>query len=72
MKLRNPRLIRVMSIVAAVLVRVWMATVRVPVVNRDDGTAHPADADRERYLYAFWHEALLAPVKFKACGPCGS
>ncbi len=65
MKLRNPRLIRVVSVFAAGLIRLWMATVRVRIVNRDEA-AHPADADRERYLYAFWHEALLAPVKFRA------
>lgn len=65
MKLRNPRLIRAVSVIAAGLIWAWMTTVRVRIVNRD-GADHPADADRERYVYAFWHEALLAPVKFKA------
>ncbi len=65
MKLRNPRLIRAVSAFAAVLIRVWMATVRVKIVNHDEAE-HPANADRDRYLYAFWHEALLAPVKFRA------
>jgi lysophospholipid acyltransferase (LPLAT)-like uncharacterized protein len=65
MKLRNPWLIRVAAVAIAALIRVWMATVRVRVVNRDEA-AHPADADRERYIYAFWHEALLAPVRFRA------
>jgi lysophospholipid acyltransferase (LPLAT)-like uncharacterized protein len=41
-----------------------MATVRVTIVNRT-GQEHPADADRRRCIYAFWHEALLAPVKFR-------
>ena len=65
MKLRNPRLIRVVAVFVAVVVRLWMATVRVRVVNGDDAE-HPADADRARYIYAFWHEALLAAVTFKA------
>lgn len=65
MKLRDPRLIRVVAFVAAVVVRVWMATVRLRVVNRD-AADHPADADRERFIYAFWHESLLVPVKFRA------
>jgi lysophospholipid acyltransferase (LPLAT)-like uncharacterized protein len=65
MKLRNPWLIRVVAVAAAGLIRLWMATVRLRVVNRDEVT-HPADADRDRYVYAFWHESLLAPVKFKA------
>ena len=65
MKLRNPSLIRVVAVLAAGLIRAWMATVRLRVVNLDD-TPHPADADRERFVYAFWHESLLAPVRFKA------
>lgn len=65
MKLRNPRLIRVAAFLAAGLVRVWMATVRCRVVNQDEAD-HPADADRARFIYVLWHEALLAPVKFRA------
>ena len=65
MKLRNPWLIRVAAALAALLIRAWMATIRVRIVNRDD-TLHPANADENRFIYAFWHESLLAPVKFKA------
>lgn len=65
MKLRNPRLIRMAAVLAAVVIRVWMSTVRLRVVNLDDSD-HPADADRDRFIYAFWHEALLVPVKFRA------
>lgn len=65
MKLRSPWLIRVAAVVVAGLIRVWMATVRMRVVNLDDA-GHPADADRVRFIYAFWHESLLAPVKFRA------
>jgi lysophospholipid acyltransferase (LPLAT)-like uncharacterized protein len=65
MKLRNPRVIRVVAVLVAGLIRLWMATVRLRVVNQDDA-GHPADADVERFIYAFWHESLLAPVKFRA------
>lgn len=65
MKLRNPRLIRVVAAFAAVVVRLWMATVRVRVVNTDDDE-HPADADHARYIYALWHESLLIGVTFRA------
>jgi lysophospholipid acyltransferase (LPLAT)-like uncharacterized protein len=58
-------LIRVVAVLVAGLIRVWMATARLRVENRDDDH-HPADADRARFIYAFWHESLLAPVKFKA------
>jgi lysophospholipid acyltransferase (LPLAT)-like uncharacterized protein len=65
MKLRNPWLIRVVAALAARLIKAWMGTVRYRVVNHD-GSDHPADADVERFIYAFWHESLLSPVKFRA------
>ena len=65
MKLRNPRLIAVAAFVAALLIKAWMTTVRYRIMNLDDHD-HPADADQERFLYAFWHETLLGPVKFRA------
>ena len=65
MKLRNPRLIRVVAFLAAGLIRVWMATVRYRIVNHDTAD-HPASADRMRFIYTFWHETLLAPVTFRA------
>ena len=65
MKLRNPRLISIAAVLAAGLIRLWMSTVRTRLVNLD-AHPHPADADRERFIYAFWHDSLLAPVKFKA------
>jgi lysophospholipid acyltransferase (LPLAT)-like uncharacterized protein len=65
MKLRNPRLIGVVAFVAALLIKAWMATVRYRIINQDDHS-HPADADKARFIYAFWHETLLGPVKFRA------
>ena len=64
MKLRNPRHIRVVAFLASVLIRAWMATVRYRIINRD-AVPHPADPDRARFVYAFWHESLLAPVRFR-------
>jgi lysophospholipid acyltransferase (LPLAT)-like uncharacterized protein len=65
MKLRNPRAIRIAAFLAAIVIRLWMSTVRMRMVNRDRAD-HPADPDRNRVIYAFWHETLLAPVKFRA------
>lgn len=65
MKLRNHWLIRVVAVLGAGLIRVWMATIRYRVINLDT-THHPADADQVRFIYAFWHETLLAPVRFPA------
>ncbi len=61
MKLRHPLLIRIAAFLAAFLVRVWMSTMRVRIVSAD-GRRHPLDPVTERYLYAFWHESLLAPL----------
>lgn len=68
MKLRNPRLIRVVAFFAAWLVRLWTATLRIRQENRDD-LDHPADAERLRFIYSFWHESLLSPVPFRKSVP---
>jgi lysophospholipid acyltransferase (LPLAT)-like uncharacterized protein len=65
MKLRNPWLIRVIAIVGATVIRLGMATVRYQIINRDT-VPHPADPDRARFIYAFWHESMLGPVRFGA------
>jgi lysophospholipid acyltransferase (LPLAT)-like uncharacterized protein len=61
MKLRHPTLIRLVALLAALVVRAWMGTLRVRLVFRG-GRVHPADPRRERFIYAFWHESLLAPT----------
>ena len=65
MKLRDPRLIRAAAFVGASVIRLWMATVRYRVEDRD-GAGHPVGLDKGRYLYAFWHESLLVPTRFRA------
>jgi lysophospholipid acyltransferase (LPLAT)-like uncharacterized protein len=63
MKLRDPRLIRVVAWLLAVVLRLWLSTLR---FRLGPGTLgrHPVDPRRERYLYAVWHEHLLAPIPF--------
>ena len=61
MKLRHPLVIRFVASLAALVIRLWMSTIRVRVASAD-GQAHPVDPALGRYLYAFWHEALLAPL----------
>ncbi len=63
MKLRHPRLIALIAWLAAGLVRSWMATVR-PRFDLPDSLRHPADPRQHRFIYAFWHEALLFPTRF--------
>ena len=61
MKLRSRWMIRLASACIAVVVRLWMATLRVRVVSAD-GRQHPIDPDEGPVIYAFWHESLLAPL----------
>jgi lysophospholipid acyltransferase (LPLAT)-like uncharacterized protein len=65
MKIRNPTLIRFLALAAALVIRGWMSTVRLRLVFQD-GRVHPADPRQERFIYAFWHESLLAPTMRKS------
>jgi hypothetical protein len=64
MKLRNPWLIRLAACAAAVVIRVLLSTLR-PRARSGDQRVHPADPNVERFIYAFWHESLLAPAKMR-------
>jgi lysophospholipid acyltransferase (LPLAT)-like uncharacterized protein len=61
MKRRNRWLVPYIAAVVALFIRLWMSTMRVRMVAAD-GQRHPADLASNRYLYAFWHEGLLAPL----------
>ncbi|MBM4094769.1 MAG: DUF374 domain-containing protein [Planctomycetes bacterium] len=62
MKMRNPWLIRLAARAAAVVLRVWLRTLRTEVQSCDQ-REHPTDPQVERFIYAIWHESLLAPAK---------
>ena len=64
MKLRHPLVIRIAAFVAALLIRAWMSTMRIRIVSAD-GLRHPVNPAAERFVYAFWHESLLAPLVCK-------
>jgi lysophospholipid acyltransferase (LPLAT)-like uncharacterized protein len=58
---RNRWLIRYIAAAAALFIRAWMSLMRVRVVSAD-GRDHPADPANGRFVYAFWHDGLLAPL----------
>jgi lysophospholipid acyltransferase (LPLAT)-like uncharacterized protein len=59
MKLRQPWLIGLVALVAAVVIKLWMATVRYK-LRPADPRHNPLDPRfAGRYVYAFWHEAIL-------------
>lgn len=62
MKIRNPFLIKMVGTIVALLVRVWIGSVRYryrPQGKRFDPTRMKGEG---RYIYAFWHEHLLLPA----------
>jgi lysophospholipid acyltransferase (LPLAT)-like uncharacterized protein len=61
MKFRHPLAIRALAFVCAQVARVWISTLR-PRMYAKDGRRHPVDPREDRYIYAFWHDGLLAPL----------
>lgn len=63
MKLRHPTLIRFAAFAGASLIQGLISTLRTRVDCRASGTL-PLDARRQRCIYAFWHENMLAATRF--------
>src|SRR5262245_20130903 len=59
MKIRHPLLLRWAGFVIAMIARAWHMTIR-PLKMSLDGRHHPADAKRERFIYAVWHDSILS------------
>ena len=49
---------------AAGVLRLLLSTLRVRVFSAGD-IRHPSDPSQQPFIYAFWHESLLAPAKMK-------
>ncbi len=64
MKLRHPWLIRLVGFVVAWIIKIWIGSLRVRVDCRASGKV-PHDPRRQRSIYGFWHENLLAATVFK-------
>jgi lysophospholipid acyltransferase (LPLAT)-like uncharacterized protein len=65
MKLRNPLLIKTAALLTAVAVKKLVDSLD---LRLDHGPAgpHPVDPRDTRYIYVFWHEAVLIPTVFRA------
>ncbi|MFO0901938.1 MAG: lysophospholipid acyltransferase family protein [Pirellulales bacterium] len=63
-KLRDPRLIRVASWLAAGTLRPWLASLRTD-VYAGEYAPQPADPRERRFIYVLWHESLLAALLFR-------
>jgi lysophospholipid acyltransferase (LPLAT)-like uncharacterized protein len=62
MKIRNPWLIQALGFLAALLVRLWVGTVRYRYRPLGVSIDPHQPNFRPRYLYAFWHENILLPA----------
>lgn len=68
MKLRHPWLIAAAAFLAALIVRLWMRTLRYRIVLPRT-PVHPNHREtRGHFLYAFWHEHLLFPTAIRFRG----
>src|SRR5205823_7934692 len=61
MKSRNRWLVPFLAAAIAWIIRLWIGTTRKRMIS-SDGQQHPVDPAVARYIYAFWHEGLLAPL----------
>jgi len=61
MKRRNRWLIPYIAAAVALVIRLWMSTMRVRIASAG-GRQYPPDPQLGRFIYAFWHEGLLAPL----------
>lgn len=61
MKIRNPWIIRLVGSCLGALIWCWMKTVHVRYWS-PDGREHPVEASQQRFIYAFWHDSILAPM----------
>lgn len=64
-KLRKPWLIRPAGTALAAFIRLLMGSVRRRVACAGP-ELHPPPADGERYVYVFWHEAIVLMTAFEA------
>lgn len=60
MKLRHPGLIKLASLVVAVIVKMWMNTVRIREYTTVPGVRPGHPEHNRRFIYAFWHETILS------------
>jgi len=58
MKLRSPWIVRLLGLVGAILIRIWMGLVQCRIDMRASGP-QPPNPRRQRCIYAFWHESIL-------------
>lgn len=64
MKLRHPWLIQGLGLLGASCIRAWRRTINLRLKSLGEDT-HPLDPRKQRCIYAFWHESILATTLFR-------
>jgi lysophospholipid acyltransferase (LPLAT)-like uncharacterized protein len=59
MKLRQPWMIKLAALIGAILLRLWMSTIRYRIVLADRSVDPVDPSFTGRYIYALWHETLI-------------
>jgi lysophospholipid acyltransferase (LPLAT)-like uncharacterized protein len=62
MKLRHPLLIKIVGLMVAVIVRLWIGTLRLRTRSLGGEVFPGRPGFCGQYLYAFWHEDMLVPA----------
>src|SRR5437763_15291042 len=62
MKIRSPWLLKSATCLGTFLMRGWMATVRYRFHSVGPDVEPASPRLPERYIYSFWHEAMLLPA----------
>ena len=66
MRIRHPLVIKLVAFGIALFIRALGATLRYRLQSLAARNLHPRNCRKQRYIYAFWHESMLAPVRFRA------
>src|SRR5271163_1534552 len=62
MKIRSPWLIKALGFLVALVVRIWIGSLRYRYRPLGRNVDPIRMKGKDRYLYAFWHENLLLPA----------
>jgi lysophospholipid acyltransferase (LPLAT)-like uncharacterized protein len=67
MKIRSMTVIRILAFFVAMIIRLWVGSFRIHYRPRGRGTLPGYHEPGEKFIYAFWHEALLLLVYQCSC-----
>lgn len=64
MKIRHPWLLKILSFLGFVVIRLWMTTLHIRIRSAVRGFDAARPRRGRKYLFTFWHEDMLIPAHF--------